>query len=140
MALKFHPKPGTVLICDFTAGFKMPEMIKRRPVVVVSPRPRRKTQLCIVVPLSTTCPEPVEAYHHRLMPGSLPGNLAGKETWAKCDMPATVSLARLDRVRVKREDGQRVYVAEKILPKDFMEIQKGVLFALGLGRLTDHLK
>ncbi|MCB2262482.1 MAG: type II toxin-antitoxin system PemK/MazF family toxin, partial [Candidatus Thiosymbion ectosymbiont of Robbea hypermnestra] len=80
MALTFHPRPGMVLICDFNTGFKAPEMIKRRPVVVISPRPRRSNQLCTIVPLSTTVPNPVEPFHHRMDPRSLPGKLAGKET------------------------------------------------------------
>ena len=59
MALKFHPKPGTILVCDFRQGFRAPEMIKRRPVVVVSPRLRNRTDLCTVVPLSTIEPRPI---------------------------------------------------------------------------------
>jgi mRNA interferase MazF len=31
MPLKFHPEPGTILICDYTTGFIAPEMVKRRP-------------------------------------------------------------------------------------------------------------
>lgn len=78
--LQFHPHPGTVLICDFTTGFQKPEMIKKRPVVVLSPRPRRKTQLCTVIPLSTTKPLPIESHHHCLDSASLPEKLASKET------------------------------------------------------------
>lgn len=44
-----------VLICDFTTGFQAPEMVKKRPVVVVSPR-RRIGQVCTVVPLSSVAP------------------------------------------------------------------------------------
>ena len=59
--LTFHPKPGTLLICDFDRGFKAPEMVKKRPVVVISPRRRKSTpQLCTVVPLSSSAPNPVE--------------------------------------------------------------------------------
>lgn len=122
-----------VLICDFNTGFKAPEMIKRRPVVVISPRPRRTNQLCTIVPLSTTLPNPVESFHHRMDPRSLPGKLAGKETWAKCDMLTTVSLARLDRVMVGKEpSGKRIYVAEQVLNEDFEAIRQGVMIALGI--------
>jgi len=31
MAIAAHPKIGTILHCDFNAGFKEPEMVKRRP-------------------------------------------------------------------------------------------------------------
>jgi uncharacterized protein YifN (PemK superfamily) len=138
--LTFHPKPGKVLICDFNTGFKAPEMIKKRPVVVVSPRPRRKKQLCIVVPLSTTRPDPKEDFHHRLSSESLPGRLAESETWAKCDMLATVCLERLDRVKIgKSSEGKRLFVSHMLTRADFSAIQKGILAALGLKRLTTFL-
>lgn len=133
MPLTFHPHPGMVLICDFNTGFKAPEMIKRRPVVVVSPRPRRSNQLCTIVPLSTTVPNPMEPFHHCMDPRSLPGKLARKETWAKCDMLATVSLERLDRVLVGKEPGgKRIYVAEQVLDEDLEAIRRGVMIALGM--------
>ena len=37
MAITFHPKPGQILMCDFTYGFREPEMIKNRPVIVLTP-------------------------------------------------------------------------------------------------------
>jgi len=133
MPLTFHPHPGMVLICDFNTGFKAPEMIKRRPVVVILPQPRRSNQLCTIVPLSTTAPNPVEPFHHRMDPRSLPGKLARKETWAKCDMLATVSLERLDRVMVGKESsGKRIYVADPVTADDLEAIRRGVMMALGL--------
>ena len=133
MPLTFHPHPGMVLICDFNTGFKAPEMIKRRPVVVISPRPRRSNQLCTIVPLSTTAPNPVEPFHHRMDPKSLPGKLARKETWAKCDMMATVALTRLDRVMVGKEpSGKRIFVADPVTSDDLKAIRRGVMTALGL--------
>jgi len=121
-----------LLICDFNTGFKAPEMIKRRPVVVISPRPRRSKQLYTIVPLSTTVPNPVEPFHHRMNSRSLPGKFAEKETWAKCDMLATVSLERLDRVMVgKSPQGKRLYVAQEVLSEDLEAIRRGVMLALG---------
>jgi uncharacterized protein YifN (PemK superfamily) len=38
MAITFHPEPRMVLVCDFTTGFKEPEMVKVRPVIVLSPQ------------------------------------------------------------------------------------------------------
>lgn len=141
MPITFHPHPGMVLICDFSTGFKVPEMVKTRPVIVISPRPRFKTQLCIVVPLSTTAPVPVEGHHHCLDPASLPGVLAGRVTWAKCDMVTTVSLDRLDRVKAGKDlvTGKRLYVSASVIPTDFEAVQKAVLVALGLIRLTKHI-
>ncbi|EHN5985923.1 type II toxin-antitoxin system PemK/MazF family toxin, partial [Salmonella enterica] len=37
MPITHHPKPGQILLCDFSQGFKEPEMIKpSRPVIVLS--------------------------------------------------------------------------------------------------------
>ena len=135
MALMFHPEPGTVLMCNFDTGFRPPEMVKVRPVVVLSPRRRRGSALTTVVPLSTTPPNPVEPFHYRLNSVSLPGRLAARETWAKCDMLYTVSLERLDRVRIGKEPGgRRRYTAQKIEPADLAAIQRCVAIALGLDR------
>ena len=131
MPLLFQPGPGTLLICDFT-GLKAPEMIKKRPVVVISPRRRRlKNMLCTVVPLSTTVPNPVELFHHRMNPRSVPVELGAQESWAKCDMLYTVSLERLDRVCVNR-GGKRAFVAPRVLAEDLDAIRQGVMSALGL--------
>ena len=133
MALPFRPEPGTVLMCNFDTGFKPPEMVKVRPVVVVSPRRRHGAALCTVIPLSTTPPAPVEPHHHCLDPASLPGQLARKQTWAKCDMLYTVSLERLDRVRVGRSgDGRRRYVVQSITGADWKAIRKCITIGLGL--------
>ena len=60
-----------LLYCDFSTGFQPPEMVKRRPVVLISPR-RKNAALCTVVPLSTKEPVPIEDYHHRMNPRSVP--------------------------------------------------------------------
>ena len=133
MALYFHPNPGMLLMCDFSTGFRVPEMVKKRPVVVLSPRLRRTSGLCTVVPLSTALPDPVERFHHRMSEQSLPGNLATRETWAKCDMVTTVSLERLDRVLIGRNAvGKRIYVAERVTGEDLAAIRQCVTIALGL--------
>ena len=55
MPIKEHPPAGTILICDFETDFKLPEMVKIRPVVVVSP-------IC-------RTPRPVYwVFHHQLEP------------------------------------------------------------------------
>ena len=54
MAIKYPVAPGTLLLCDYAlGGFKEPEMVKRRPVIVISPRLRHRDHLCTVVPLSS---------------------------------------------------------------------------------------
>ena len=57
-------------MCDFTTGFKVPEMVKRRQVVVVSPRYRRHTGLCLVVPFSTVAPNEIEPHHYEIPSGT----------------------------------------------------------------------
>ncbi len=134
MSLLFHPNNGAIVVCDFSTGFAAPEMIKVRPVVIVSPRFRRRSDLCTVVPLSTTAPDPVEPYHHRLSVGAYPP--AGETpVWVKCDMLATVALTRLDRVKV----APGKYATFTMPAADMIAIQRGILHALGLDRLTRFL-
>lgn len=100
MAITFHPKAGAVLVCDFR-GYVEPEIVKMRPVVVVSPNHLRRPGLVTVIPLSTTPPLYVEAYHYLLHGNPVPGSEA-EAVWAKCDLIATVSIERLDRKKVSR--------------------------------------
>ena len=88
-------------------------------------------KLCTVVPLSTAVPDPVEQFHHRMNPRSVPAELGTQESWAKCDMLYTVSLDRLDRVTVNR-GGRRVFVAPRVVDEDLSAIRQGVVNALGL--------
>jgi len=132
MPINFHPGYGQILYCDFDkGGFREPEMVKSRPVVVLS-RKKNKSDTCTVVPLSGTEPDPPEKYHHLMSAGSLPVRLANQgDWWAKCDMVATVAFWRLDRVREGRGgDGRRKYSTKKISKADLAAIKKGVLYAL----------
>jgi uncharacterized protein YifN (PemK superfamily) len=140
MAILFHPHPGTILICDFR-GSEGAEMRKIRPVVVVSPVFKRRTSLCAVVPLSTTRPVHVEAYHHLLMlDPTLPAPFDSPEMWAKADMLMTVSYDRLDRFRLGRNAvGKRIYGIRTVRRGDLDAIYCAMLNGLGLGRLTPYL-
>lgn len=60
MPLSYYPSPGEIVLCDYATGFIPPEMVKLRPVVIVSPRLRKRGDLVAVVPLSTTAPNPAE--------------------------------------------------------------------------------
>lgn len=115
-------------MCDFR-GFEVPEMVKVRPVVVLR-KHKHNRQLVTVVPLSTTAPEILED-HHVELPAQLPG--ASTVCWAKCDMIYTVSLARLDRCKVKsRHGGGRQYVTFSLKPDQFEAVRTAVVKALGL--------
>ena len=123
MALRFVPGRGRIVICRFDRGFVPPEMVKTRPFVVIAPRPR-STRLVTGVPLSATPPEPAEPWHHRMSPASYPATR--KPLWAKCDMIATVSLDRLDRVKTRDADGNRVYRTFVATQADLDAIAAGV--------------
>lgn len=140
MAINYHPEPGSILVCDFT-GFIKPEMVKRRPVVVVSPRLRRRGNLCTVVPLSTTDPNPVEAYHYRLHTNPpLPAPYDSPSHWVKADMVYTVSFERLFLMHSsKGPGGKRVYDQRVIDKADLIKIQAALLHGIGLTVLTDYL-
>ena len=134
MPIKYDPSAGTVLLCDFATGFRPPEMVKRRPVLVISPRLRHRRGLCTVVPLSTTPPDHPQAYHHELtLPIPPPAPWSERRVWAKADMLATVAFERLDLFRTPREaNGRRRDVALRIAPDDLAAIRRCVAHAIGL--------
>ena len=128
MPLTFHPEAGTILICDFSTGFRPPEMVKVRPVVIISPR-RRSSQLATVVPLSSVEPNPVAPWHWLVPEGLYPS--ARGPMWAKGDVVITVALGRLDRVKVQDVDGQRRYVTVHLTAVQLAEVRGAVRAALG---------
>jgi len=125
--LKFHPKAGAMLICDFR-GFIVPEIVKRRPVVVITPRLAHRDGLCTIVPLSTTAPRHPQPFHVRLSQNYMPGKEESPAPWAKCDLVCSVSMARLDRIKA----GHRKFIAPAISAADLQAIRAGVFAALGL--------
>jgi mRNA interferase MazF len=116
MGLRYHPGQGAVVICDYSTGFMVPEMVKRRPVIVICKQMKHRPRLCTVVPLSTTRPDPVMNYHAEIeLPFTLPPPFVAKRQWIKGDMINTVSFDRLDLVRLgKEESGARRYLTTSI--------------------------
>ena len=98
MPLLFHPKQGMVLICDYH-GFVVPEMVKRRRVIVISPYQQNKRGICTVVPFSTTTPDVIEPFHVHIPAVTYSWLSDTADSWVKADMLNTVSLKRLDRIR-----------------------------------------
>lgn len=141
MPLKYHPKTGTIVICDYNTGFISPEMIKRRLAIVISPQFKRRNNLCTVVPFSTTPPNPIMPYHYLLkLSQTLPPPYNSTEQWVKADMLATVSFNRLTLPsNGKGLSGKRQYIHIIIDGLDFISIQKCVLNAIGLNNLTQHI-
>ncbi|MEG3124431.1 type II toxin-antitoxin system PemK/MazF family toxin [Sphingomonas sp. GB1N7] len=95
MALPYHPKPGTIVLCDYSTGFKEPEMVKRRLAVIISPKLKRRNDLATVVPLSKSEPLYLEPWHFQV-DQDIPEPWGPGPRWAKCDMLATVGYRRLD--------------------------------------------
>lgn len=137
MTIQYHPELGTILICDFK-GLNTPEMTKRRPVIVVSPRFKHRTKLCTVVPLSTTAPTKVERYHYKLqISPPLPEPYGSSHAWVKADMLYTVAFDRLFLpFNKKNESGNRDYDVRVIDKLDLIKIQECMIFGLGLNGLT----
>lgn len=89
-----------VLSCDFK-GYISPEIVKTRPVVVISPTALPRHGLFTVIPLSTTPPDPIEEYHYLLKGNPIVGSTQ-RLVWAKCDLVASVCRERLDRIKIAR--------------------------------------
>jgi len=141
MPIIHHPKPGTILIGDFSEGFHVPEMIKRRPVVVISAKIEGRPELCTVVALSTTKPRIVKGYHYCLkLDRPLSKKFSALEMWVKADMVLTVGFHRLELLRRERADrGSSRYDVRSVTDHDLNCIRKAVLRGLGLFQLTNHI-
>ena len=141
MAIPYQPEPGTIVICDYSNGFMPPEMVKRRPAVIISPRLRKRDGLCTIVPFSTVRPNQIMPYHHRLfIDPLLPPPYNQKTQWVKADMLATVSFKRLILpFKKKGPDGKREYDIRVIDDADFLKIKVCVLNALGMAHLSNYL-
>jgi uncharacterized protein YifN (PemK superfamily) len=141
MAIQFPVAPGTILRCDYNrGGFQTPEMVKARPAVVISPRLPHRDGLCTVVPISGEPGSHEVSYVVRLeFDPPLPEPFSYRIAWAKCDMLATVAFNRLDLFRTERDQyGRRKYLHPKISASDLARVRAGVLFALGMGSLTER--
>jgi len=123
--LQFHPHKGDILICDFEGNI-MPEIVKKRPVVVLRNQLQYRTGLVFVVPLSSTPPDHDVPYSCKLTRNYLSND--GTAMYAKCDLVCSVSLARLDRIKI----GYRNYCTPKMCPEDFDKVVIGVKAAFGL--------
>lgn len=136
MALKFPVKPRTILLCDYSlGGFRAPEMVKRRPAVVIAGALPRRNNLHTVVPLSGTEADPRNLYHCKVeLLEPLPAPFDETVWWVKADMIATVSLERLDLFRTERDQyGKRKYLTNlRVSESQFSQILYSVRHALGI--------
>lgn len=134
MAIRYPLSPKTLVLCDYAmGGFRPPEMVKRRPAIVVSPRLPHRDGLCSVVPISLTAPTHDVPYVVKLnFTEPLPAPFDSPVAWAKCDLVATVSFERLDMFRTARDQqGKRKYLMLKLSDEDFDRVKHGILCGLG---------
>jgi uncharacterized protein YifN (PemK superfamily) len=115
-----------VFACDYS-GNVAPEIIKVRPVVVISPNHLLRPGLVTVVPLSTTPPSPIQQYHYRLVGNPIPGDPA-TEIWAKCDLVSSVGIGRLDRIKIARGN----YVTGSVSMDQVREIRRCAARSIGI--------
>lgn len=145
MPITIHPKVGQILLCDFSSGFKEPEMVKSgRPVVVLSPAMQGRPNLVTVVALSTEPPAPVMPYHMELPRGVLPqlGRFQERPSWVKGDMVYAVGFHRLDLIQLGKRDrqtGKRVYFTRRLGRERMRQIYGCVMHGLKLGHLAPHI-
>ncbi len=127
-----HPQPGTIVRVDLSDGFKPPEMVKRRPAIVLSPQIRGRPLLCTIVPLSTSEPRVPQEHHLKLsFAKPLPRPYDEPSMWVKGDIVLTVALHRLRLLFARKDGGQRIYDV-RILDHDTMERVRACVRA-GLG-------
>lgn len=143
MAITFHPRPGQILWCDFSPSFKEPEMVKTRPVLVLTPPMIGRAGLVTVVALSTARPNPSRSFHCQLPKKSLPmtGKFQSNETWVKGDMIYAVGFHRLNLIKLGGRDanGKRLYFKARLGRDRMREIYGCVLHGLNLGMLAEHI-
>jgi mRNA interferase MazF len=144
VAITFHPRIGQILMCDFTTGFVEPEMVKRRPVLVISSALSGRDSLATIIALSTTPPPIVMPYHLQLPKASLPqiGKFQEKVTWLKGDMIYTVGFHRLDLIQLGTRNpitNKRMYYNNRLSREQMKQVYQCVLHGLNLGQLGAHL-
>ncbi|WP_083780904.1 type II toxin-antitoxin system PemK/MazF family toxin [Roseovarius nubinhibens] len=139
MAINYHPKRGTIVCANFDQGFKVPEMVKRRLCLVISPPIQARPGLCTIVPLSKSEPQEIQAYHYKFqIPFQLPRRWGNASRWAKCDMICAVGFHRLDLLRLgKDQNGARQYQLNTLSRTHLRNINNCVLASLGLPPLTE---
>jgi uncharacterized protein YifN (PemK superfamily) len=126
MALNYYPRAGSIYIAGFK-GFSPPEMVKVRPVIIISPKLPNRSEIVTIVPLSTTAPLHSLPFCVKLSKNYMPNSDPNLEVWAKCDMIMNISKNRLDAIKV----GRRKYYYPTLTQEDLISVRQGVLHGLG---------
>jgi uncharacterized protein YifN (PemK superfamily) len=132
MGLQFYPRAGQVLICDFS-GFKEPEMVKPRPIIVVSPRLPYRSDIVAIVPISLTEPRHELPFCYRLSKNYHPEEPDDLPCWAKADMLLNLGTYRLSGFKV----GRRKWEYPALTGDDLKGVRRAVLCGLGLDKVEN---
>lgn len=134
MSILYHPQQGSILRVDLNDGFRVPEMRKRRPAIIMSPALAGREQLCTIVPLSTTEPKPMRKYNCVLdLDPPLPFPYDASKMWVKADMIMCVAFHRLKLLDCGKDaNGQRVYDVRVIDTVKMAEIRDCIKYSLGM--------
>lgn len=126
MALNYYPRAGSIYIADFK-GFEPPEMVKVRPVVIISPKLPNRSEIVTIIPLSTTAPKYNLPFVVKLSKNYMPNSPVNLDVWAKCDMIMNISKNRLNAIKI----GRRRYIYPNLTEDDLKSVRQGVLHGLG---------
>ena len=132
MPIQFYPRAGQILICDFS-GFKEPEMVKPRPVIIVSPKLPYRSEIATVVPISTTPARHDLPFVVKLSKNYHPLEADDFPCWAKCDMVMNIALWRLKGFKI----GRRKWELPQATAEDLQAVRAGVLHGFGMGHLIN---
>lgn len=120
----FHPKQGQIVFCKFE-GLKTPEMVKERPVIIMTKKLPFRKDLFTVLPLSTTKPPKILDWHYKLDKKYIPNTPFFKgDCWVKADMVYTLSVKRMWLIRL---GGGRYFY--DLLPDDIMQDIKKAMWS-----------
>lgn len=144
MPITLHPNPGQILFCDFSQGFKEPEMVKnKRPVIILTGAIRGRAKLATIVPLSTVKPAIIQPYHYLIPKQSMPmlDIFQRNDSWLKGDMIYTVGFHRLDLIQLGTRDanGKRQYYKTRLGREQMKQIYQCVMHGLNLPNLVPHI-
>lgn len=126
LPIKWTPKPGQVVMCDFRFLIK-PEMQKERRAIVVSSKAASGAGRCSLVPVSLTASRETNPFHFEFKAGRYPFFHATEPVWAVCDHVYTLALSRLWQVNVGRRPG-----IPSISDADLAEVRNRLGTGLGL--------
>lgn len=149
--IRFQPKRGQILACNFSEGFRVPEVTKVRPVIVLASRAgpwlpdlRFAGPLVTVVALSTKAPKPPTSSHFLLPRNHLPqiGYFQTSDSWVKGDLVYAVSFRRLDLYQLGKHQkyaAKRAYYGEALPAEILREVHSCVLHSLSIGHVAQYL-